>query len=97
MTILRAATDRDRHRPPVQLVDRRYAGLARENAQLKDELYGTQQRLQAVVTTVPVVMVAIDCTGTVTAASGLGFTAQVSFEEGMAEFARQHAPAALAT
>jgi len=73
MTILRAATDRDRHRPPLQLVDRRSAGLARENAQLKDELYGTQQRLQAVVTTVAVVMVAIDCTGTVTAASGLGF------------------------
>jgi dTDP-L-rhamnose 4-epimerase len=31
------------------------------------------------------------------AAAGLGFTAQVSFEEGMAEFARQHAPTSLAT
>src|SRR5437763_9378943 len=31
------------------------------------------------------------------AAAGLGFVAQVSFEDGMAEFARQHAPASLAT
>ena len=30
------------------------------------------------------------------AAAGLGFVAQVSFDEGMAEFARQHAPAQLA-
>jgi signal transduction histidine kinase len=42
-------------------------------AELQAELYGTQQRLKAVVGTVPVVMVAIDCCGTITAAEGLGF------------------------
>jgi dTDP-L-rhamnose 4-epimerase len=31
------------------------------------------------------------------AATGLGFTAQVPLEEGMAEFARRYAPASLAT
>ena len=31
------------------------------------------------------------------AAAGLGFVAEVSFEEGMAEFARRHAPTSLAT
>jgi len=30
------------------------------------------------------------------AAAGLGFVAQISFDEGMAEVARQHAPASLA-
>ncbi len=42
-------------------------------ADLQAELYGTQQRLKAVVGSVPMVMVAIDADGTVTSAEGLGF------------------------
>ncbi|HEX6349533.1 MAG TPA: PAS domain-containing sensor histidine kinase [Candidatus Dormibacteraeota bacterium] len=47
--------------------------LARENAELQAELYGTRQRLRAVVQTMPMLMVAIDCAGTITAAEGPGF------------------------
>ncbi len=58
---------------PAGHLDARSEILARENAELQAELYGTQQRLKAVVGTVPMVMVAIDRSGTITAAEGLGF------------------------
>lgn len=73
MTIVPSRVKPDPTRQPLQLVDIGDQALARENAALKAHLHQVEQRLGAVLESVPMIMVGIDADGQVTEATGDGF------------------------